>query len=36
MSDNTNSLKIGETVANFTAPATSNLNFNLSDYKGKS
>ena len=31
-----NSLKIGEAVPDFEAPATSGLNFKLSDYKGKS
>jgi peroxiredoxin Q/BCP len=29
-------LKIGEAVPDFEAPATSDLNFKLSDYKGKS
>ena len=29
-------LEIGETIPNFEAPATSDLNFKLSDYKGKS
>ena len=29
-------LNIGEVVPDFEAPATSNLNFKLSDYKGKS
>ncbi len=29
-------LKIGETVPDFSAPATSDLNFKLSDYKSKS
>lgn len=29
-------LKIGEAVPNFEAPATSDLHFKLSDYKGKS
>jgi peroxiredoxin Q/BCP len=29
-------LEIGETVPDFEAPATSDLNFKLSDYKGKS
>jgi len=29
-------LKIGDAVANFEAPATSDLNFKLVDYKGKS
>ncbi len=29
-------LKIGDTVPNFEAPATSGLHFKLSDYKGKS
>lgn len=31
-----NVLKIGDTVPDFSAPATSGLNFKLSDYKGKS
>ena len=31
-----NTLKIGEAVPDFEAPATSDLNFKLSDYKGKS
>jgi len=31
-----NSLKIGAAVPDFEAPATSGLNFKLSDYKGKS
>ncbi len=31
-----NTLKIGEAVTDFEAPATSDLNFKLSDYKGKS
>lgn len=31
-----NVLKIGDTVPDFSAPATSDLNFKLSDYKGKS
>ncbi len=31
-----NTLKVGDTVADFSAPATSGLNFKLSDYKGKS
>ncbi len=31
-----NALKIGEAVPDFEAPATSDLNFKLSDYKGKS
>lgn len=30
------SLAIGDTVLDFSAPATSELNFKLSDYKGKS
>jgi len=29
-------LKIGDTIPDFEAPATSDLNFKLSDYKGKS
>ena len=32
----TEKLKIDNTVPDFEAPATSNLNFKLSDYKGKS
>ena len=31
-----NSLSIGKAVPDFEAPATSELNFKLSDYKGKS
>lgn len=31
-----NTLKIGEVVPDFEAPATSNLNFKLADYRGKS
>ncbi len=31
-----NTLNIGEAVPNFEAPATSDLHFKLSDYKGKS
>ncbi len=36
MSESAKPLTIGDTVPDFSAPATSNLNFKLSDYKGKS
>ncbi len=36
MSESAKSLAIGDTVPDFSAPATSDLNFKLSDYKGKS
>ena len=36
MSDTAKPLIIGEVVPDFSAPATSGLNFQLSDYKGKS
>jgi peroxiredoxin Q/BCP len=36
MSDTGKPLVIGKAVPDFTAPATSGLNFRLSDYKGKS
>ena len=36
MSESAKPLTIGDTVLDFSAPATSDLNFKLSDYKGKS
>ena len=36
MSEKAMSLTVGEIVPNFESPATSDLNFKLSDYKGKS
>ena len=36
MPESAKSLAIGDTVPDFSAPATSDLNFKLSDYKGKS
>lgn len=36
MSESSKALSIGEAVPDFSAPATSDLNFKLSDYKGKS
>ncbi|MGK0270671.1 MAG: peroxiredoxin Q/BCP [Cocleimonas sp.] len=36
MSESVKTISIGDAVADFSAPATSELNFTLSDYKGKS
>ena len=36
MTEKTSSLVVGEAVPDFEAPATSDLHFKLSDYKGKS
>ncbi len=35
MSESSKSLTVGDAVPDFSAPATSELNFNLSDHKGK-